>query len=308
VEDYGTVEDDLEEGPTAGLEALVGDIEPSPRLRRRLHRSLGDRHGPGRSGARLAAVATGVALAVSVPVVRTSPSQQLTVRDATAATTPAIRPARAVAKATTTTTTVAPAPAVATPTTTTSVTTRASAGGDPGPQASLAPSITPSQNDDGIRMSSPQSTTTSVPSEETMPAPSSRATTPSTSTQSPSTTEPAPVLTMDLSYEEPLRARDTATWFLTVTNNGGPATLVFRSAKNGEVFLTSESGDVVYNSNRDMMWAAAYREERLGAGASVTYTVAGPPLDVEPGQYLLTADLVSEPAPATVTRTITVAP
>ncbi len=113
---------------------------------------------------------------------------------------------------------------------------------------------------------------------------------------------------MEVSYEEPVRAGDTTTWLLTVTNNGGPATLVFRSGKNGEVSLTSESGHVVYDSNRDMMWAAVYREERLGAGASVTYTVAGPSLDIEPGQYLLTADLVSEPAPATVTRTITVAP
>lgn len=141
-----------------------------------------------------------------------------------------------------------------------------------------------------------------------MPAPWSRGTTPSTSTQSPSTTVPAPVLTMDVSYEEPVRAGDTTTWLLTVTNNGGPATLVFRSAKNGEVLLTSESGDVVYDSNRDMMWAAAYREERLDAGARVTYSVAGPPLDIEPGQYLLTADLVSEPAAATVTRTITMSP
>lgn len=140
-----------------------------------------------------------------------------------------------------------------------------------------------------------------------MPA-SSRATTPSTASQSPSTTVPAPVLTMDVSYEEPVRAGDTATWSLTVTNDGGPATLVFRSGKNGEVLLTSESGQVVYDSDRDMMWAAVYREEPLDAGASVTYTVAGPPLDIEPGQYVLTANLASEPAPATVTRTITVAP
>ncbi|MBW3546583.1 MAG: hypothetical protein KY452_00380 [Actinobacteria bacterium] len=116
------------------------------------------------------------------------------------------------------------------------------------------------------------------------------------------------MLTMDVSYEEPVRAGDTVTWMLTVTNNGGPATLVFRSGKSGEVLLTSESGRVVYHSNRDMAWAAVYREEPLGAGASVTYTVAGPPLDIEPGQYLLTANLVSEPAPTTVTRTITVTP
>ena len=113
---------------------------------------------------------------------------------------------------------------------------------------------------------------------------------------------------MDVSYEEPVRAGDTVTWMLTVTNDGGPATLVFRSGKSGEVSLTSESGRVVYDSNRDMFWAAIYREEPLAAGASVTYTVTGLPLDVEPGQYRLTADLVSEPAPATVTRTITVAP
>lgn len=305
MKDHGTTEDDLGESLTTAPEALVGAIEPSPRLRRRLHRSLGDRHGRRRSGARLAAVAAGVALAVSVPVLRTPPGQQLTVRDAAAATTPAIRPARAVAKATTTTT-VAPAPAVATPTTT-SVITRASAGGDEEPATNLAPPNTPSHNDAGIPTSPPPSPTTAVPSEKTMPA-SSRATTPSTASQSPSTTVPAPVLTMDVSYEEPVRAGDTATWSLTVTNNGGPATLVFRSGKNGEVLLTSESGQVVYDSDRDMMWAAVYREEPLDAGASVTYTVAGPPLDIEPGQYVLTANLASEPAPATVTRTITVAP
>lgn len=141
-----------------------------------------------------------------------------------------------------------------------------------------------------------------------MAEPSTPGTTPSTASEVPSTTVPAPALAMEASFDESVRAGETVTWRLTVTNNGGPTTLVFRSGKSGEVSLTSASGHVVYDSNRGMAWAAMMREEPLAAGASATYTVTGMPLDVEPGEYRLTADLVSEPAPATVTGTVTVAP
>jgi hypothetical protein len=140
------------------------------------------------------------------------------------------------------------------------------------------------------------------------PGPSRQATPPSTAGGEPPTTVPAPALTMEVSHDEPVRAGDTVTWTLTVTNDGGPTTLVFRSGKSGKVSLISDSGDVAYDSDRDMVWASMMREEPLAAGASATYTVTGLPLDVEPGQYRLVADLASEPAPPTVTGTVTVAP
>jgi hypothetical protein len=225
-----------------------------------------------------AAGAAGVALAVSVPLLA-------------AARAPAPRLALEVGATPATSTTPA-ARVAAEPATTTSVTTSAPAGQDGAPAAGAGRSPAPSGHEH----------------DEPAPGPSPQATPPSTAGGEPSTTVPAPALTMEVSHDEPVRSGDTVTWTLTVTNNGGPTTLVFRSGKSGEVSLISDAGDVAYDSDRDMVWASMMREEPLAAGATATYTVTGLPLDVEPGQYRLVADLASEPAPPTVTGTVTVAP
>ena len=113
-------------------------------------------------------------------------------------------------------------------------------------------------------------------------------------------------LSLAVSWGEALIAGEPVTWALTVTNEGAPVTLEFRSGQQGDVVLTTDDGSEAYRWSADRSFTAALVEQPLGAGASETFELAEDDLDVEPGSYLLTATVPSKPPVPPVQETVTV--
>lgn len=112
-------------------------------------------------------------------------------------------------------------------------------------------------------------------------------------------------LTLELSFEEPLKSGTALAWELTVVNDGPAVTLEFSSGQSGDVVLSRE-GDEVYRWSEDRFFTMALRSEPLGPGERLSWVLEEEALEVEPGDYELTASLVSEPAPPDVNRPVTV--
>lgn len=113
-------------------------------------------------------------------------------------------------------------------------------------------------------------------------------------------------LSLAVSWGEALVAGEPVTWALTVTNEGAPVTLEFRSGQLGDVVLTADGGREAYRWSDDRSFTAALVEQPLGAGASETFELAEESLDVEPGSYRLTATVPSDPPVPPVEQTVTV--
>ena len=103
-----------------------------------------------------------------------------------------------------------------------------------------------------------------------------------------------------------LVAGEPVTWRLTVTNaTDEGVTLGFASGQQGDVALVGDDGTEVYRWSDGMMFSQALAEAPLEVGGEITFELAGT-LDVEPGAYLLTASVPSDPAPEPVTTEVTV--
>lgn len=113
-------------------------------------------------------------------------------------------------------------------------------------------------------------------------------------------------LSLAVSWGPALIAGEPVTWALTVTNEGAPVTLEFRSGQQGDVVLTAADGSEAYRWSADRSFTAALVEQPLGAGSSETFELAEDDLDVEPGSYLLTASVPSKPPVPPVQETVTV--
>ncbi len=113
-------------------------------------------------------------------------------------------------------------------------------------------------------------------------------------------------LSLGVSWGEALVAGEPVTWALTVTNEGAPVTLEFRSGQLGDVVLTADDGRQAYRWSDDRSFTAALVEQPLDAGASETFELAEEELDVEPGSYRLTATVPSDPPVPPVEQTVTV--
>ena len=113
-------------------------------------------------------------------------------------------------------------------------------------------------------------------------------------------------LSLAVSWGEAVVAGEPVTWALTVTNEGAPVTLEFRSGQLGDVVLIGDDGREAYRWSNDRSFTAALVERPLDAGASETFELAEESLDIEPGSYRLTATVRSDPAIPPAEQTVTV--
>jgi hypothetical protein len=106
---------------------------------------------------------------------------------------------------------------------------------------------------------------------------------------------------------DPLRPGP-VTWTVTITNDSDDdLELTFPSGQRAEVTLRREGG-VVYQWSRGKLFTQVVGHETVKSGGNTAYTLEGE-LDVEPGEYELTAMVTTTNAKAwTVTRTVTVEP
>ena len=96
------------------------------------------------------------------------------------------------------------------------------------------------------------------------------------------------------------------TWQLIVTNaDDRDATLVFGTAQPGDVVL-AQDGEEIFRWSLARDFAAAVRCFTLEPGARARLDLEDI-LEINDGEYELTATVASEPAPPAVKRTITVA-
>ncbi len=113
-------------------------------------------------------------------------------------------------------------------------------------------------------------------------------------------------LTLEVDFAEPLKAGQPVRFELTLTNQDAEAvTLQFNSGQRGDVVL-SQDGAVAYQWSEGMVFTQALAEEVVGPEGSATYTLEGPMLSVEPGEYQLVASVTANPAPEPVELTVTV--
>jgi hypothetical protein len=113
-------------------------------------------------------------------------------------------------------------------------------------------------------------------------------------------------LSLSVSFSEPLRSGQPATWTLEVENGGsGETTLMFRSGKDGDVTLLRD-GREAYRWSATRFFSQAMREVRIGPGARKTYTLEEKTLSADAGDYELVAELDSEPAPPPARRSVEV--
>ena len=113
-------------------------------------------------------------------------------------------------------------------------------------------------------------------------------------------------LTLSVSFSEPLRSGQPATWRLEVENGGsGEKTLMFRSGKDGDVTLLRD-GREAYRWSATRFFSQAMREVRIGPGDRKTYTLEEKTLPADAGDYELVAELDSEPAPPPARRSVKV--
>lgn len=103
-----------------------------------------------------------------------------------------------------------------------------------------------------------------------------------------------------------LRSGAPVTWTLTLTNGGdSDVELVFGTGQDGDVAL-SDGETEVYRWSDEMAFTQAVRCQVIPAGATATYELRQPVLDVEPGQYQLRASLAATPKPPDVATQVTV--
>lgn len=113
-------------------------------------------------------------------------------------------------------------------------------------------------------------------------------------------------LSLAVSFDEPLRTGQAVTWTLEVENGGPePATLIFRSGKEGDVALL-QGGREVYRWSSTRYFTQAIREERLEAGQKKSFALEDKGFSAEAGDYELVAELDSEPAPPPARRSVEV--
>jgi hypothetical protein len=113
-------------------------------------------------------------------------------------------------------------------------------------------------------------------------------------------------LSLSVSFSEPLRSGQPATWTLEVRNGGaGETTLMFRSGKDGDVSLLRD-GREAYRWSATRFFSQAMREVRIGSGDRKTYTLEETTLSADAGDYELVAELDSEPAPPPARRSVKV--
>jgi hypothetical protein len=113
-------------------------------------------------------------------------------------------------------------------------------------------------------------------------------------------------LSLSVSFREPLRSGQPATWTLEVQNGGsGETTLMFRSGKDGDVMLLRD-GREAYRWSATRFFSQAMREVRIGPGDHKTYTLEEKTLSADAGDYELVAELDSEPAPPPARRSVEV--
>ena len=116
----------------------------------------------------------------------------------------------------------------------------------------------------------------------------------------------AGALSLAVRPSEPLRAGAPVTWRLVVTNpTDADAVLVFSTGQQGEVVLRAADGTEAYRWSEGMMFTQAVSEVPLPAGEEVTFSLTGP-FGVAPGDYVLEASVVSDPAPEPLRADVTV--
>jgi hypothetical protein len=106
---------------------------------------------------------------------------------------------------------------------------------------------------------------------------------------------------------EPLVSGQPATWEVTITNRtDGPVPLVFSSSQQAEILLSAD-GEPVYQWSEDRAFSQQLRCQTLEGGEVYTVQLAETnPLDVPPGEYVLTARTISAPFPPDFTTSVTV--
>ena len=106
---------------------------------------------------------------------------------------------------------------------------------------------------------------------------------------------------------EPLVSGQPATWKVTITNTtDGPVPLVFSSSQQAEILL-SQDGEQVYQWSTDRAFTQELRCQTLEAGEVYTVQLAETnPLDVAPGEYVLTARTITAPFPPDYVVDVTV--
>jgi hypothetical protein len=97
------------------------------------------------------------------------------------------------------------------------------------------------------------------------------------------------------------------TWTLTVENLSDAAVkLTFPTGQRGDVTLTKD-GEAAYQWSRGQMFTQVVGEVTIDAGLNKAFTLDEPGLDVDPGEYTLTATLASpDHKELKVTRQVTV--
>ncbi len=115
------------------------------------------------------------------------------------------------------------------------------------------------------------------------------------------------VLQVEAGPVEPLVSGQPATWKVTITNTtDGPVPLVFSSSQQAEILL-SQDGEQVYQWSTDRAFTQELRCQTLAAGEVYTVQLAETnPLDVPPGEYVLTARTITAPFPPDFTVPVTV--
>ena len=97
------------------------------------------------------------------------------------------------------------------------------------------------------------------------------------------------------------------TWTLTIENlTSSSLKLTFPTGKRGDVTLTKD-GETAYQWSRGQLFTQELSEVTVEAGLNKAFTLDEPGLDVDPGEYTLTATLASpDHKELTVTRQVTV--
>lgn len=114
-------------------------------------------------------------------------------------------------------------------------------------------------------------------------------------------------LSVDVAYDDPLRVGP-VTWEVTVTNGtDDPVDLEFTSGQRADVTLTRD-GEEVYRWSRGLMFTQDLATVTVPEGGAETFPLEEPGLDVDPGDYRLTASVTVSNRKLSVERQVTVEP
>jgi hypothetical protein len=113
--------------------------------------------------------------------------------------------------------------------------------------------------------------------------------------------------TLSLTYRPDPLAVGPVTWTLTIENlTSKDLKLTFPTGQRGDVTLTKD-GEAAYQWSRGQMFTQVVSEVEVEAGLNKAFTLDEPGLDVDPGEYTVTATLASPDHPELeVTRQVTV--